>query len=563
MDGTIATRAAERQRAHGGVRPFSGAHGESSITGASSADRSDVDARLPSEAEIREAGELFLAQVFGPGWEERLQSSRLDAVLAAPIDHAWVARRVERLKPISDGPARLIPKLIWDVSTVLSEPHWFETWMELALRCPREWLVQFCGLAVMKSPAKRRPGKRSFNRAPDDALRIDSRRVQSMLSLGVLAWMLCEYDPSDPRFPYVIRGLPYGAWQHLVAYWERHADREYLRVPGSTTLFGTHKAGGRWDRRECGYIAAWCQARIAIKYQPNGKAAAPGYAGPWRKNAISGEWERWSFLELRLRVEAPNLAPIAMGPSAPAWQKPMPPPANGELDALVTEPERSWYPDDEKSALRDGAEPPDRSGDACSGKHQLAPDAADSSATTADKTTTRNPETGGVQRAPAPSIARRPIHACEWDELNAIVDELEQAEYAKPADGDRDVSFGELQKPIQRTAAREATVHAPEPNGLEVWRTPEPSPARPVAERTSIDSIESASRAVVQWLRARHPGEPPENAKADLVAASTLAPSAVHAPPSDKFRAALQAYQVEKERREQSRAEQRKRKPPS
>jgi hypothetical protein len=522
--------------------------------------------RPPSDEEIREAGELFLTAVFGPRWEQRLQSSRLDAVLAAPIDHAWVRRRVERLRPISDGPASLIRKLIWDLSTVLSEPNWFDTWMELALRCPREWLVQFCGVAMMKSPAKRVRGKRSFNRAPDNALRIDSRRVQSMLSLGVLAWMLCEYDPSDPRYPYVIRGLPYGAWQHLVAYWERYADREYLHVPGSTTLFGTHEPGGRWERRECGYIAAWCQAGIAVRFQPNGMSAPPGLAGPWKKKKKEDGkvyWERWSFVEVRLRVSAPNLAPIAMGPSAPPWRKLPPAPTTGELDTLVTEPERSWYSDE------------DSGGDACCSELQEpASTATDNprqrAAERAASPPAPEPTSLDVWRAPEPSTAaHRPLRASEWPELGALVDEFERAGYADPADSGRDAFCGELQvpsaatdNPTQRAAERAAPPPAPEPKGLDVWRAPEPSSAQPVDERTSLETIELASREVMQWLRARSPRELPARAEADVVAASELESGAVQAPPSDKFRGALQAYQAEKERREQSRAEQRKRKPP-
>lgn len=519
--------------------------------------------RLPSDEEIRDAGESFLAQVFGPGWETRLPSSRLDALLAAPIDHAWLQRRIERLRPMSNGPMDQIPKPIWDLSTALSQHDWFELWKELALRCPREWLVQFCGVAVLQLPAPRPRGKRSRSRVPEDALRIASRRVQSMLSLGVLAWLLAKYDPTNPRYPYVIRGLPYGAWQHLVAYWERYADRDYLRVPGSTTLFGTYAGGGRWD---CGYIESWCQTGIAIRYQPAGKDAAPGMAGPWRKT--KGEWQRWAFVEVRLKIEAPHLAPAAMGPSPSAWRKLPPPPATGEFDELVTEPARSWY-SDEEAAPTDRAELADSDADSRRVEQGPAASAATDNSAADERTAHYEPAGLCVWRASVPSPAPRPLPASEWRAIGALVDEFERSEDGELADSSGGDACCDLQEPAREASSaqpatdREQTPHDPEPNGLEVWRAPEPSSAaQPDDERRSLEATELASREIVQWLRARRPGEPSARAEADVVAACTLEAGAAAAAPADKFVAALQAYQAEKDRRAQSRADQRKRKPP-
>ncbi|HET8936153.1 MAG TPA: hypothetical protein VFN67_22065 [Polyangiales bacterium] len=336
MEGTIATRAGERQRVQGGVRPFSGARGASSTTGASPRGRAGVDARLPSEAEIREAGETFLSAVFGAEWDSTEPAPDLvDAVLMTPIEEAWVAGRIVRLRPMSDGPMRLIPKRVWNLSMVLMQSDdWFEAWKYFARRCPRDWLVLFCGVAMLSADGELRA--------------LDNRRTQSMLALGVLTWQLAEYDPAGDktgRYPYIVRGLPYGAYQHLVSYWQRFADGAHLRVPSSTTLFGTHVAGGRFDRAECGYLKAWKQAGIATTSQPNGWGVAPGLRGRPRKNE-DGEWECWAFVELRLRIAAPNVAVVPMGP--PPVRRRLPAePATGELDAMVNELERSWYPDEQ------------------------------------------------------------------------------------------------------------------------------------------------------------------------------------------------------------------------
>lgn len=540
MQETISTRVGDRQRAAGGLRTFSGAQGADAIASAPPDEGARVGVRLPNAEDIRLAGESFLAVAFGVDWEHKIQQSdKLDAAAAAPLDHEWVKRRIERLRPRSSGAMRLIPPLVWHLSMVLSQPDWFDTWLVLARRCPREWLVQFCGVALMKSPTQRARGRRSFNKAPEEtadencndrrripenALRIDNRRIQSMLSLGVLAWHLAEYDPSNRRYPYVIRGLPYGAWQHLVAYWEAYADgSSYLRVPYSTTLFGRHKAGERWDRRNCGYIQAWCDAGIAIRYQPNGFTAPLGMTGPGRKNA-RGEFERWAFVEVRLAVETPGLAPLAMGPpSAPIRKRP-PEPATGELDALVDELERSWYPDEEPAAAPAPAEPPA----AASAQHDASAVAGSPSGD------------GGAQEPQRPQL----------------------------------VSDADAAASVNTEGSHE------------VWRVPEnaSAPAEDIVERSRFEIVSSTAQEITKWLR-RKPNEaaPADESKPNvpaqlhepsepsfvddqgamtLVAASALDPAGFDNAPSQKFLKALAAYEQELSKRQAARAGHKKRKPP-
>lgn len=538
MPETISTRVGDRQRAAGGLRTFSGARGADAFASAPPHEGARAGVRLPTSEDIRLAGESFLAVAFGEDWERTIQQSdKLDAAAAAPLDHDWVMRRIERLRPKSSGAMRLIPPLVWHLSMVLSQPDWFDTWLVLARRCPREWLVQFCGVALMKSPTQRARGRRSFNQAPEEtadesrndrrripenALRIDNRRVQSMLSLGVLAWHLAEYDPSNRRYPYVIRGLPYGAWQHLVAYWEAYADgSSYLRVPCSTTLFGRHKAGARWDGRNCGYIQAWCDAGIAMRYQPNGFTAPLGMTGPGRKNA-RGDFERWAFVEVRLAVETPGLAPIAMGPPSSPIRKRPPEPATGELDALVDELERSWYPDEEPAAQSAPAESPG----VASAQH----DERDGAGTRSGN--------GGVQEPQRPCVNN----------------------------------------------ADAAPVNAE--GGREVWRVPEcaSAPTADAGERSRFEIVSSTAQEIAKWLRRKpneaaaaderkrnvsaQPLDPSEPSFGDdqgamtLVAASALDPAGFDNAPSQKFLKALAAYEQELSKRQTARAGHKKRKPP-
>lgn len=576
MDGTISTRAGEGQRANDGLHAFFGAQGADAIASAASMEVVEGGLRpLATAEEIHEDGYAFLSAVFGNGWERLLQPSRLEA---APIDQRWVQRRIERLKPMSDGPMRLLSQLIWDLSTLLSQPDWFETWKTLALRCPAWWLVQFCGVAVRQSPVRRAPGKKSFNRgAETQTLRSrDSRRVQSMLSLGVLAWQLAEYDPSDQHYPYVIRGLPYGAWQHLVAYCKDYADGPQWHVPGSTTLFGTHEVGGRWDRSECGYIESWCQAGIAKRYQPHGFSAPPGMAGPWRENE-RGERVRWAFVEVRLAEQTPGLAPLVDEPSGRPWRKLPPPPATGELDAFSDERARSWYPDEDVA-------------DSDSGRPRGS----------AASSLPENTNTARVGAWPLAALAR-PLPASEWRSLNAQVDELERVWYrdaqdelgATAAIPDATVSCeceadtthahagGNPQEPADVLTDSEAAVtamDAEETHPLpltepDVWLTPRGDKQRasePTACTTSLEAAALAPQEIERWPRARLTGDTPPStlvaplARADVVAGSTLDPTATPQPSSSKFDAALAAYEAEKARREQARAEQRnKRKAPS
>lgn len=355
MLGTIATRAAEGQRAHGGVRTFSGAHGDTATSGEPRPGHARRVARsAPSAQQIREAGEVFLEAVFGEGWsKEAPMPEVVDALFRAPLDNQWIERRVEKLKlkEVSEGPARLIPHSIWNLSSVLMQrdDEWFDAWKHFALQCPREWLVQFCGVAMLTGSLDDE-GRRQLRS-------IDNRRAQSLLAFGILAWHLGEYDPEgDPsggHYAWVIRGLPYGAYQHLLSYWEQHVDRTVLKVPAASTLFGTHAPGGRWDRGGCGYIAALKKADVVRTSQPCGWNTPAGMRGKPRKNK-DGEWECWAFVEIRLRIAAPKgERAVVMGPPPPppAWRRrTLPPPATGELEAIVNELERSWYTDEEPKA---------------------------------------------------------------------------------------------------------------------------------------------------------------------------------------------------------------------
>jgi hypothetical protein len=347
MTGTIATCAGESQRTHGGVRPFLDAGGAAASTSRRAASRRHAIAgvRPASEAEIRDAGEQFLVHVFGASWAPDPDAAdTLWSVLRTPIDSAWIEKRIERLKPMSEGAMRLIHKDVWNLSTVLMQrERWFEVWKLCAARCPRDWLVAFCGVAMLTGSGDLRP--------------LDNRRAQSMLVLGVLAWLMAEYDPagdqSGGHFPWVIRGLPYGAYRSLLAYWEQYPGGAELHVPGSSTLFGTHAPGGRFERADCGYIAAWKQADIARTFQPNGFKAANGMAGKWRyprkKAPNSTRRERWAFVEIRLRIAAPKGdQPQVMGPplAPPPRGRGRPGPRrapNDELDTIVDELERAAY----------------------------------------------------------------------------------------------------------------------------------------------------------------------------------------------------------------------------
>lgn len=358
MNKTVATRAGVGQRAHDGLHAFSGVQGADSIsTRRRRPERQRRNACTPTPAEteraVLQAGERFLVTVFGDEWRDDWDpSTRLDAVWRTPLDPRWVERRIEKLRPMSDGPARLLPKSIWNLAAVLMHQgsDWLRDWKHCARSCPREWLLQFTGVAAIT--------------ANGDMHKLNLR-MQRMLVAGLLAWQLAEYAPSDDGrgYDWVVRGLPYGAWQHMLACWEQYPGGAELRVPSRSAVFGTHVPGGRFERAEVGYVAAWKQAGIARSTQPNGWFAPPGMRGPVRKNK-RGDDECWGFHELRLRVGAPLGAEILpMGPpqTLPMWKRCPPPPplATGELEAVVNELERSWYADEEPLAapLPTAAEP--------------------------------------------------------------------------------------------------------------------------------------------------------------------------------------------------------------
>jgi hypothetical protein len=185
-----------------------------------------------------------------------------------------------------------------------------------------------------------------------------------MLVLGLLVWHLAEYDPAgdDTKgyFPWVVRGLPYGAYQSLVAYWVPYIDRPVLRVPGSTTLFGAYEAAGRFDRGTVGYIAAWKQAGIARTHQPCAWRVPRCMRGRTYLNK-DGDKECWAFVELRLRIRMPiEDGVLPMGPPPPAARRRRPPPPDidrEELGELVDEVENEWCSSSPPSRTRESTAP--------------------------------------------------------------------------------------------------------------------------------------------------------------------------------------------------------------
>jgi hypothetical protein len=314
MTGTITTRAGESQRAHDGLHTFFGVPGADAIGQSPSALGTWDRSRLPSVRQVREAGQRFLSAIFAKS--EAVPSS-IDGIAMTPHDRAWLARRIERLRPMSDGPMRVIAKDIWNLAAALMrrDRQYIAVWKHFARRCPRDWLADFCGVALLDSHG--------------DMRALDNLRAQSMLAAGVLLWMLAELDPdgdpTDGHYAYVIRGLPYGAFQELLAYFESFG-RAQLRRPARTTVWGTHRVGGRFHRAENGYLAAYKQAGLIITKQPCGWDTPVGFRGKPHKNE-QGRWECWAFVEIRLRIPKPGRKPQLMGPPPlPIWLR-YPPPA--------------------------------------------------------------------------------------------------------------------------------------------------------------------------------------------------------------------------------------------
>lgn len=292
------------------------------------------------DARYQAAGEEFLADQFGNDWREHWPELR-DAFAFVPIDQEWVDKRTAKLLDWADAGAevRLIPQHIWHLGTALMQrgDGWLPLWCELARRTPRQWLVQFCGVAMATRDGRLRS--------------LDNHRARSMLVAGVLAWQLAEYDPEgDPDFPFVIRGLPYGSWRYLLSYWEQHSNGVQHCVPSGTAVFGLHRGAGDPMRGECGYIAAWKVAGIAYSLQPAAFTLPAGLRGRWRKNKYD-EWEVWGYHELRLRIPLRADEVLAMGPPRPHWaSKPRKPPPLELVEDLTPEiekAERDWLPDEE------------------------------------------------------------------------------------------------------------------------------------------------------------------------------------------------------------------------
>lgn len=305
-------------------------------------------APLQGRAErYRDAGIRFLSGMFGPRWRSRL-SHLHDLLVQTPIDEAWVAKRYAALEPMGDAPWRQVPRDVWHLSRGLGQHGraWQDFWCAAAARTPLDWLVQFCGVAVLKA---------------DGSLRsLDNPRVRPMLAAGVLLWQLAEYDPEgDPVYPFVVRGLPYGAWCHLLSYSEAHHDGMRLRVPSEGAVFGSHRVGGDPTRGQCGYIASFKHAGIARSTQPCGFTVDPALRGKMHFND-RGDLECWAFHELRLCVPVAMDEVRAMGGTRAWWSaRPRkPPPSEGIEEpsaAWIDECERDWFPGE---AFSEPAPPP-------------------------------------------------------------------------------------------------------------------------------------------------------------------------------------------------------------
>jgi hypothetical protein len=316
MIGTITTRAGESQRAHDGLHSFSeGPQGANAIDGLlPTSGRSAERSRLPADRDVRATGNAFLASIFA---RRGTVPDSVQGILLSPTDRKWLLNRIKRLRPMSDGPLRIINKDVWNLATALMQRgrDYIDVWKYFAERCPRDWLADFSGVAMLTSDGEMRS--------------LDNRRAQAMLALGLILWFLAEHDPDGDNtgghYPYVIRGLPYGAFMHLLAYYEEFADGAKLKAPGRNTIWGTHEVGGRFDRGSNGYLAAFKQAGLIKTAQPNGWTTPPGMRGKPRKNE-RGEWECWAYVQIRLRIRAPGLQPALMGPPPyPIWLRCPPP----------------------------------------------------------------------------------------------------------------------------------------------------------------------------------------------------------------------------------------------
>lgn len=410
----------------------------------------------------RAVGEEFLGRAIGSTWWQRVPELH-DAIAQTPIDEAWVSKRVAELEPMSDGPARLVARHIWNLARALMQPgaEWFDLWRELALRTPREWLVLFCGAAMYRA---------------DGSVRPLNHRAKSMLVAGVLAWQLAEYDPEgDPAFPYVIRGLPYGTWECLLSYWEHHADGYHLRRAKRSTVHGTHRAGGDPARGQCGYIATWKRVGIAYSLQPPYWAVEPRLRGKGRLKVVDGEevWQCWAFHELRLRIPG-GVRATAFGPPHQPWwttRPRQPPPERGDmvdLTASIEAAERSWL----------GDEPPVR---------LVLPAAI----------------------VESPAGERLLIDAVQPEEPTAVADDLNLAGRVPAVDSAPARAEDAL---LQRCEAEGAVETSPSAEAVPVWLVPlaaAPTPVAPLEDQGTAQGTRPLVIVSPEFELPNQPDEPP------------------------------------------------------
>ncbi|MDD9940638.1 MAG: hypothetical protein OXU20_06210 [Myxococcales bacterium] len=186
-----------------------------------------------------------------------------------------------------------------------------------AMKVPSNWLCALFAVAMLRFDGSYRSA--------------DSRRARSILTLGVLLWFLARPTKRGGQWGYVVRGLPAGAFLALLGWYEHWGMRR--RQPAKTTVYGTHRVGGRFDRAEVGYFAALVQAGLLRVLQLPWDQVKPEHRGPMRIND-KGEIQCWAFSEIFLRIPTPGLTPLELGPP-PLQRRVLPPPPEAMAPVMV------------------------------------------------------------------------------------------------------------------------------------------------------------------------------------------------------------------------------------
>lgn len=264
--------------------------------------------RLPDYAQLVEIGKDFLSRIYclhGDNVPSSIEGALLDRG-----DRIWLKKRQKKLASMAEGRIRCIPKAVWNIATLCMHPvHGIETIKRYAARVPSEFLAVGCAVALLQYGG----GTRA----------VDSRRAQSILTLTIVMWLLAKRSKEGGHWGYVIQGLPYGAFCWLVARFENYGRAE-RRPPHVNTVWGTHRAGGRFDRSEVGYVAAMRQAGMIRTKQPPWYVVETGRRGLPRTNG-KGELECWAFVEVFLRIPPPGADPAELGPLPLTVPRPPPP----------------------------------------------------------------------------------------------------------------------------------------------------------------------------------------------------------------------------------------------